>query len=79
MIRFFINTFNPTYIKQATGLIIAGLVSIFLGLLIIFVPEILIAFIAFLFIATGFALFGWGLNVRRLQNQFQQVKINIEE
>jgi hypothetical protein len=79
MIQFFINSVRPTTIRGATGLITAGLVLIFLGLLIIFVPEILVAFIAFLFITTGFALFGWGLNIRKLQNQFQQVKINIEE
>jgi len=79
MIRFFINNFNPNKIKHGSGLIYSGLISIFLGLLVIFVPEILIAFIAFIFISSGLALFGWGINIRRLQNQFQHVKINIEE
>ena len=79
MIRFFINTINPNTIKQGRGLIFSGLLSIFLGLLVIFVPEILVAFVAFIFIISGLALFGWGLNIKRLQNQVQQVKINIEE
>lgn len=79
MIRFFMNTFKPTFITQGSGIIVTGLVSIFLGLLIIFVPEILVAFIALLFIATGLALFGWGLNIKRIQNQFQQIHINIDE
>lgn len=79
MIRFFVNTINPSIIKQGSGLIFSGLLSIFIGLLVIFVPEILVAFVAIIFILSGIALFGWGLNIKRLQNQFQQVKINIEE
>ena len=79
MIRFFINNINPSRLYHGSGLIYSGLISIFLGLLIIFVPEILIALIAFIFISTGLALFGWGLSIKRLQNQFQHVKINIEE
>jgi len=79
MIRFFINNLNPTFVKQGRGLMVSGLFSIFLGLLIIFVPEILVAFIALLFITAGLALFGWGLNLKRLQNQSQQIHINIDE
>ena len=44
------NTFNPIFIKQGSGLIV-----------------------------TGLALFGWGLNIKRIQNQFQQIHINIDE
>jgi uncharacterized membrane protein HdeD (DUF308 family) len=79
MIQFFIDSFNSSQIKQGNGLIFSGIISVIFGFIVIFVPEILVAFIALLFMATGIALFGWGLKIKKLQNQFQQVQINIDE
>jgi len=79
MIQFFMDNSNQTSVKKSGNLIKGGLISIFLGLLIIFVPEILVAFFSLLFISTGIALFGWGLIIKKNQNQFQQIQFNIEE
>jgi hypothetical protein len=79
MMHFFLNNFNPGKSKRGSAMIVSGLLAMGLGLLIIFIPEILIAFVAFLFIASGLALFSWGMNIKRFQKQFQHVEIHIEE
>ena len=79
MFRFFLHTMHPSDYRLWIGFIFAGLISILIGLLIIMVPEILIAFIASLFFLTGTALLIWGWTIRKAQNRSDQITIHIND
>jgi len=79
MIRLFMNTFSTPGQRLWSGFILGGLISILLGLLIILVPEILIAFIASVFFIAGAGLLFWGWTIRKVQNRTDQITIHIND
>lgn len=79
MIRLFMNTFATPSQRSWSVLILGGLISILLGLLIIVVPEILIAFIASLFFIAGAGLLFWGWTIRKFQKKSDHITIHIND
>lgn len=74
-LNFMLNNFKsgPLY------LMIYGVISILTGLLIILVPEILVAFVASLFFILGITLIGLSWILRKMRKDLVYVKINIDE
>jgi sulfite exporter TauE/SafE len=59
--------------------LIQGLLVVSIGVIILLVPEILIAFVATLFFIAGSSLIGLALHLRRRRQVFCKVKINLNE
>lgn len=79
MIRFFVNSIHPGFQSNWPGLIGFGIMSLLIGILIVLVPEILVAFIASLFLIIGiFSIFlGW--KIRNIFKERQEIRIKINE
>ncbi len=79
MLRFILSSFYPGSNFAAGNLLLAGIVSLLTGFLIILVPEILIAFIASIFLLIGSALIYWSWKIKKQSNNPYEIKIKINE
>ena len=59
--------------------LIQGLLAASIGVIILLVPEILIAFVAGLFFIAGSLLTAFALRLRRRRHIFCKVKVNLNE
>ena len=76
MARYFFSNLNFATENRGGGLSLSGILLILIGLTIIIFPEILIAFIASLFIAGGAILLYFGWKLRKLQKNIREININ---
>ena len=73
--HFFRNTFfQPD--NSSSGIIFSGVLFLLIGLTILLFPEILIIFIASLFITGGTVILYFGWKLRKIQRNFYEIKIN---
>lgn len=76
MLRFILNSGTDIFQRNSTALISIGIVAVLIGLIIVLVPEILIAFIASIFFMIGFSLIYLGWRIRKeAKNEYD---INID-
>ncbi len=77
MIRFFLNSNNEFLREHGNSLMSAGVIFLLIGLLIVLVPEILVAFIASIFFVIGGFLLYLGWKIRKELKQ-SSTYINID-
>lgn len=73
---FLYRDFNDNF-EPGNYFMMAGVLLLLIGLLIILVPEILVAFIASLFFMGGAFLLYWGWQARKLSQKRSYVRINV--
>jgi hypothetical protein len=76
MTRYFFSNLNFAHENRSGGLSFSGILLILIGLTIIIFPEILIAFIASLFMGGGAILLYFGWKLRKLQKNVIEININ---
>ncbi len=76
MFRIFSAAFNPQPNRIWEPLIMMGVLITLSGLLVIFVPQILVAFAAFILLAVGLSVLFFGWKIKRLARKSQQIEIN---
>lgn len=59
--------------------LIQGLLLVLFGLIILFYPEILVAFIASIFFLAGIFVIGFAFRIRKNYQRYQSVKLNIND
>jgi uncharacterized membrane protein len=74
---YFIDVISDFVNRSWSQLAFIGVSFLFIGILIILVPEILIAFIASIFFILGFSLLIWAWRLRKLYSKPYRIKINI--
>lgn len=79
MFRFVLDTFDDYANKDWLSLIIYGISFLLIGLIIVLVPEILVAFIASIFFFIGLVLLYMGWKWKKLHQKKQKVRIKIDE
>ncbi len=79
MIRFFFDSQDEFFRRHWNSLISTGIIFLLIGLLIVLVPEILVAFVASIFfLIGGFLLFlGWKIR-KELKNSSPYINIDWE-
>lgn len=56
-----------------------GLILVLVGLIILFFPEILVAFIASIFLLIGFSVIVFAFHIKKYNRKYQRVEININD
>lgn len=56
-----------------------GFPLVLVGLIILFFPEILVAFIASIFLLAGFFVITFAFHVKKSNRKYQSVKINVND
>lgn len=77
MFREFLNIFGVTQDQSWRFFILTGVSSFLIGVLILFVPEILVAFIASIFFIIGTSLIFAGWKIRKMFRESQSIRIEI--
>jgi uncharacterized membrane protein HdeD (DUF308 family) len=62
--------------NSSGGIIFSGILLVLIGLIIMLFPEILIIFIASLFIGAGIVILYIGWKLRKRQRNFYEININ---
>jgi uncharacterized membrane protein HdeD (DUF308 family) len=79
LFRFYSNTFsilsNRSWLQPFTH----GIITILIGLTIILLPEILIAFVASLFFIGGLTLLYIAYKIRQFQKYNYEIRINLND
>jgi len=71
--------FRNTFLQpdnRSGGVILSGVLFVLIGLIILLFPEILIIFIASMFIAGGIVVLYFGWKLRKMQRIFYETNIN---
>ncbi|GAB4377918.1 MAG: hypothetical protein Kow0042_26250 [Calditrichia bacterium] len=76
MMRIFLNDSWAMMRQNVLAIIMFGVFFLLIGMLILFVPEIIIAFIASIFFFIGGMLIYWGWRARKYLKETQRIKIN---
>ena len=76
---FYPNIFNSFSSRSWSHLLILGVLMILIGLTIIILPEILIAFVASIFFMGGILFFYLAYKIHQIQKYNYEIKININE
>jgi uncharacterized membrane protein len=75
--HFIIDAMSEFVNRSWTHLGFLGISFLFIGLLIVLVPKILIAFIATIFFILGIFLLIWARRLRKFHDKSYRIKINI--
>jgi len=76
MTDFLFDFFNPGRVQNWIYLMVIGAIFLLTGILIVLVPEILVAFIASIFFVIGFSFLYIGWKLKKSQDRVYRVKIN---
>jgi uncharacterized membrane protein HdeD (DUF308 family) len=79
LFRFYSNTFNFLSNRSWLQPLFYGIATILIGLIMILLPEILIAFIASLFFIGGITLLYIAYKIRQLQKYNYEIRINLND
>jgi uncharacterized membrane protein HdeD (DUF308 family) len=76
MIRFLFDPYFKLRGTHGSGLLLSGFLLLFIGLVILVFPEILIAFIASIFIVGGLLSLYFGWKLRKEKANYHRIEIN---